>query len=504
VKRWRSAATIDKVPRVRRARRFLIATLVAAIPLLGCQRQAAAGKGADGAIFILIDALRADHLGCYGYARKTSPNMDALAGDATLFANAVSPAPWTLPTMGTIWTSLYPSVHGAVRPSNLEQWMRDKKNFRPVTSLHESRTTLAEVLQKAGFATIAYVDGSYPGAAFGFAQGFDEFVEDELYGIRLHTEALLDWLGRKHPERFFAYIHVVEVHSPYGPPGVPSEMIGRNDAHARHVLQVLAEERKRYPEFDFDPDYRGPANGSWEYLREMAAKGANVSPRDLEHVVALYDRGIAYTDDWIGKLIAGLKERGLYDRTMVVITADHGDEFLDHGHLEHGTTYYEEMMHVPLIVRVPGEGRGRRIEEQVGLVDLMPTMLDVLGVPHDLELQGLSLRPLLDGGSVPERPMFAEASMVPTLETALRTNDTKYIRYARGRGQELYDLKADPKEQTNLCPANPERCRPWAERVEAWRAEMQAAARRLAPAKPSPAAIDPNTRERLRALGYEE
>jgi arylsulfatase A-like enzyme len=491
------------VPGVSARRSFAIVVLLV-MAVLGCEREAQGGKAADGAIFILIDALRADHLGSYGYQRKTSPRVDALAADGTVFLNAVSPAPWTLPTMGTIWTSLYPSVHGATRPSNLEQWMRDKKAFRPVTSLHDSRTTLAEVLKKAGFATVAYVDGSYPGKAFGFAQGFDEFVEDDLYGIRLHTEALLDWLDRKRPGRFFAYFHVVEVHSPYGPPGVPAEIVGRNDAHARHVLQVLDEERKRYPEFDFDRDYRGQANGSWEYLRELAAKGANANPRDLEHVIALYDRGIAYADYWIGKLVDGLKQRGLYDRTMVVITADHGDEFFDHGRLEHGTTYYEEMMRVPLVVRVPGEGTGRRIEQQVGLIDLMPTILDVLAVRHDLEVQGLSLRPLLNGGWVPVRPMFAETSMVPTLETALRTNESKYIRYARGMGHELYDLKADPKETKNLCRPDATPCREWSDRVEAWRAEMRTAAARLAPAEPSPAVIDPNTRERLRALGYEE
>jgi arylsulfatase A-like enzyme len=197
-----------------------IALLLIAIPF-GCERDERAGKTPDGAIFILIDALRADHLGSYGYQRRTSPEMDALAADGSLFLNAVSPAPWTLPTMGTIWTSLYPSVHGATRPSNLEQWKHDRKNFQPATSLHDSRTTLAEVLKGAGFATVAHVDGSYPGAAFGFAQGFDEFVEDDLYGIRLHTEALLAWLDETRPQRFFAYVHVIGVHSPYGPLGSP-------------------------------------------------------------------------------------------------------------------------------------------------------------------------------------------------------------------------------------------------------------------------------------------
>jgi arylsulfatase A-like enzyme len=266
---------------------------------------------------------------------------------------------------------------------------------------------------------------------------------------------------------------------------------------------VLAEERKRYADFDFDPDYRGPADGTWEYLGQLRERGG-AERRDLDHLRALYDRGIAYTDYWIGKLFDGLKERGLWQRTMIVVTADHGDEFFDHGRIEHGITYYEEMVRVPLIVRVPGEGNGKRIEQQVGLIDLMPTILDVLAVRSELELQGVSVRPLIGGATLPERALFAEASMAPVLDAALRTNQTKYVHYAEQRGAELYDLEADPKETNNLCRGAAARCRPWADRVRAWRAEMREAARRLAPVPARPAVIDPKTRERLRALGYEE
>lgn len=480
-----------------------IATLLLLVPL-GCEPATRGDEPVEGAILILVDALRADHLGCYDYARETSPALDALAADGTLFLNAVSPAPWTLPTMGTIWTSLSPSVHGASRPSSLKGWMTDRKDFRPVTSLHESRTTLAEVLDVAGFSTVAYVDGSYPGATFGFAQGFDEFFEDDLYGVRMHTEALLDWLERKRGERFFAYVHVVEVHSPYLAPMVPRELAERDDEISRRQVELLREEGQRYQDLVPPSDYRGPANGSIAYLRELANKGRNADLHDVEHVVELYDRGIRYVDFWLGELIAGLKERGLYDRTVLVVTADHGDEFLEHGGLEHGRTYYEEMVRVPLVVRVPGRKNGRTIEQQVGLIDLMPTILDLLDVPHELELQGGSLKPLIEGGSIPERPMFMEASQSLLLDVGVRTNETKYIRYAQARAHELYDLSADPGETNNLCRHDPGPCRPWSERVDAWRAEMDAAVKRLAPLEPSAATIDDRTREQLRRLGYDE
>jgi arylsulfatase A-like enzyme len=484
--------------------RWRVVWLLAVALCLSCQKkeEPPAKPAARNVVFVLVDALRADHLGCYGYERETSPHLDALAADGTRFENAVSPAPWTLPTMGTIWTSLYPCVHGATKPSDLAQWMRDKKTFRPASSLHESRTTLAEVLSGAGFSTVAYVDGSYPGRVFGFAQGFDRFVEDQLRGIRLNAEALFYWLDRKRPEHFFVYLHVVEVHSPYSPPKVPLQFRGRKSAHARRVQRVLARERERYADFDFDPDYEGPADGSWDYLGKLRA--GDGTRRDLEHVVALYDRGIAYTDFWIGKLVAGLKKRGLYDDTVIIVTSDHGDEFFDHGRLEHGTSYYEEMMRVPLIVRVPGEGQGKVIRQQVGLIDIMPTVLDLVGVRHSLDLQGVSLRPLLDGAGAPERLMFAEASMVPALDAAVRTNHWKYIHWAGQRRQELYDLEADPRERHNLCAERLEPCAPWAREVQRWREEMKQTKARLALPPPEPAVIDERTRERLRALGYEE
>lgn len=478
-----------------------LAAVLLALVAAGCRGQSAEDAAPPtGAIVVVVDALRADHLGTYGYERATSPHLDALARDATRFDSALTPAPWTLPAMGTLWTSLYPSVHGAVRRSDEITYVLDRARFRPTGVLAEAHVTLAEVLREHGFATAAFIDGCYPGKVFGFGQGFDLVVEDELYGARLNGEALLAWLDATRPKRFFAYLHVIEVHSPYTPPGVPIELQGRDDEATRRVLQVLEEERQRYAQWNFDPDYTGTIDGSEPTLEPL--RTAAPPPRDAAHVAALYDRGIAYADHWIGHLIDELKRRGLYDQTVLVVTADHGEELFDHGRLDHSRTFYDEIMRIPLILRVPGRGIGTTSKVQVGLIDVMPTLLDVLRVPHAGTMQGRSLRPLLDGALFPDRAFFGEADQGYRL-VAMRTNQIKYVQDLQGRNREAYDLVNDPEERTNLCPGNPLTCAPYATAIAQWRSEMDKTKAALQVGPAPTAVIDDQTRERLKALGYD-
>lgn len=442
--------------------------------------------------------MRADHLGCYGYARATSPHMDALAADSTRFANAATSAPWTLPSLSTMITSLYPSVHGALRPSDTTKWALDRAHFTATDALDPSFTTLAEVLRGAGFRTTAFVTGAYPGSAFGFAQGFERFAENEYPGLRFKLDALFEWFDRERPAHAFAYIHTSEVHSPYTP---PPPFIPTADPKSQALAAGAAEERARYATIDFDRDYRGPVDGSWENLRAIRERRLDLTQRDLTHLIALYDRGIAYTDYWLGELVTRLRDHGLLDRTMLVITADHGDELFEHGGIEHTRTFYDEIMHVPLIVRIPGEGRGRVVSDQVGLVDVMPTILDVLGVPGPPSMQGRSLRPLLDGGSLPERAVLAEGSNQNARLRALRTLRWKYVFDGAGV-EELYDLAADPGEKRNLCARDKGPCMPWREQARVWETNLAGARTQLTPKAPAAATIDAETRERLRALGY--
>lgn len=467
----------------------------------GCQKSAvdeAAGTPPKGVVFVLIDALRADRLGAYGNPRNTSPNLDALAKQGTLFLNAIAPAPWTLPTMATIWTSLHPSVHGATRMSNLFA-----EDMRPVARLDDSRVTLAEVLKENGFQTAAFVDGSYCRKVFGMAQGFDVFRDAELPGIRLNVEAMFDWLDRTEPERFFAYVHTIEVHSPYAPAKLQPPKTQNQDEEWRRIGDVLAEERERYHTFDFNPGYEGPVGGYWTVVKKGPERrniGA-ISEADREQLFALYDRGVAYTDFWMGHLLQGLEKRGLLEDTVVVITADHGDELLDHGGVEHGETFYDEMIRVPLIMRVPNLAAGKVIEPQVGLVDLMPSLLDLLGIRHDLPLQGRSFAPVLKGEPYADAPVFSEASL-DARQRSVRTREWKYIESKVDR--ELYNLREDPRELVNVCERQQEICDDFARRLQAWQKQNAKVAKQVALPTAPAAEVDEETRERLRALGYHD
>jgi arylsulfatase A-like enzyme len=476
--------------------RACVRLLIAIVAIAGCGTRQ--GPPYENAIIVVVDALRADHLGCYGYDRPTSPSIDALAARGTRFAQAISPAPWTLPAMATLWTGLLPSVHGAMQASDMNAWIARAPRFRPTSVLDQSRTTLPEVLRAHGIDTAAFVAGSYPSAVFGMAQGFETFVDRGLFGPRMQVEALWSWLDQKPRPRFFAYLHVMSVHSPYQPPDADLRDMPAGKQRAA-ISAALAEEHRRWTELAFDPGYTGSIDGSWETLKEIRMKGLP-PPADLAHLAALYDQGIRYTDHWIGELADGLEARGLAGNTLLVVTADHGEELGDHGGLEHTRTFYEEVMRIPLIVDAPGLPSGQVVTTQVGLVDLFPTVLDVMGVFYDGPVQGISLRPALEGRPLPERDMVGEGSQVAG-RRALRTATHKFIVEKDGE-EELYDLRRDPAERQNLCVPDAAPCAPFRERLAAQEAASAAFQARANLPAPKTAVINDETRRKLEALGY--
>ena len=471
----------------------VVACLLAALVLGACAQPPPPAP--TNVVLVLVDALRADHLGCYGYARPTSPHLDALAAESTLFRDAVTAAPWTLPAMATLWTSLYPSVHGAIRASHMKGFSLDPERFRPSSRLESSRLTLAEILRDAGFATAAFIDGAYATSPFGLTQGFDARYEGNLDGLRPNVEALLEWLDRQQPAKFFTYLHTLAVHSPYVGPRLWSGTTERQILEAKQL-----EEERRYEAMSFDPTYSGWMDGSQRALGAIGRPGRTVSDADRAHLVALYDQGIAYADFWIGRLIDGLAQRGLLEQTVFVVTADHGEELLDHGGLQHGTHFYDEAMRVPLFMRTPGSPP-RVVTQQVGLIDVMPTLLELLGTDRVLDVQGRSLVPLIRGEALPERALFAEAPNFGGLR-ALRTERWKYIT-TPGTGT-LFDLQSDPHETVNLCASNRSACAPFARQMAEWQNANRAMAARLGFGPGAPARVDEALRRKLRALGYEE
>jgi arylsulfatase A-like enzyme len=463
--------------------------------LMGC----ADSSEIEGVVLVVVDTLRADHLGSYGYARPISPRLDELAADATRFAAASSSAPWTLPAMGTVMTSLYPTVHGAVARSDTGEWRRRREEFRPVSVLAESHLTLAEVLSGAGFETAAFVRGSYPTRIFGFAQGFDHFGDNDAPGIRFQVENLLEWLDERSPERFFVYLHVIEVHTPYQFGALaPKFHVRLPEDRLSRLLDSYREERARFRAFDSDPDYDGPLDGSLASVRALQDNPTAVRARERDRLISLYDQGVRYTDHWLGELLDGLRERKRFARTLLVVTSDHGEELFDHGSTGHGHSYYEELVRVPLIIRHPEAGHGEIVEEPVGLVDIMPTVLDLVGIEADPALQGTSLASVWRGEDLPKRSFFAEARGDPT-SGALRVGNWKYV---WGGGKRLFDLWSDPGEQKNLCREELERCRALSVQAYDLKQAFEDHAARPSQEQSQPAALDDDTRERLRALGY--
>lgn len=345
------------------------------------------GPGAPrprGVILISIDALRADHLGPYGYARPTTPFLDRLAARATVFENAFAQVPSTLPSHMSMFTGLYPSEHQVHPPSNV---------------LSDQIRTLPEILRKAGFRTFGHTEGGYVQGGYGFARGFEEWT-DTPYAHDTDVErtfrAGLDSLAKVRPdERFFLFLHSYTVHDPYEPPPAYRNLpwMGPRPAGA------------------FDPI--GPNFASYN-LQLLDA-----TPAAIEWYRGLYDAGIRYLDDQLAAFFGELERMGLDRDTVVILTADHGEEFGEHDRLVH-TQAYPECLHIPLIVVAPGRG-GARVARVVETVDYAPTIYDLAGVQAPPDLPGRSrladlgrTDPTLEGYAWAENKMngFEERAIV--------------------------------------------------------------------------------------------
>ena len=420
-------------------------------------------------IVLVIDALRPDHLGSHGYARPTSPNLDRLAERGARFEHAMSAANYTTASVPSIFTGLFPSVHGV---------------FAEGDRLDDGFLTLAERLRDLSYATAAFAPNPSLGRRFNFDQGFDLFDDKAL-----HNEETIPWKKFETAERIrkgalsfvdgvaaekpvFLYLHYRDVHGPYVPPP-PFDRVFV-DAAVESAAALSAAQREAIP----------------EYLRLEGA------PATLAHYLAQYDGEILYTDGRIGALLEALESRGRLRHAWIVVTADHGESFLDHGVWNHGNELYQEEIHVPLILVAPqGRGRGRRIGDLVSGVDLLPTLLEAAGAPPPAGVQGRSLLPLLDGARLPRTTLFAEGRG----RLAVRDGRFKLLRDADAGVWRQFDLAADPGERVDL-RASPGA--PIARLQEAGR-RFLAESRALAAGRPrTKVAIDADLERELRTLGY--
>jgi len=432
---------------VRRA--LLLATLV--IPAAGCADGAGAPGDPGGArnlIVISIDTLRADRLGCYGAERATSPALDAFAAGAVRFERAYAAAPWTLPSHVTMLSGLLPSVHGVDQPD-----LRPGRDTR----------LLAEVLRDAGYYTFAGTDGGWLGADFDLDRGFRAF-DDADVDFEARLDRALERIDAVHGVRpFFAFLHTYDVHCPYTPGAPYDGMFASDGARA-----IETEGRCGNPDFNL--------------LDLDAAEARFLADR--------YDGGIRRADDALGEFLAELEARGVLDDTVVVVTSDHGEEFLEHGRIGHEGSVYPELLHVPLVVRAPGVEPGVRAEP-VGLVDLVPTVLELLDVAPPDDLDGASLAGALRGEPASARPVHAELAWGRTL-AAWIDGETLFV--VSDERVERYDLASDPLAARDLSTDDAAT----AARIDALRARLRPASART----PLPALPGREAAEMLERLGY--
>jgi arylsulfatase A-like enzyme/Flp pilus assembly protein TadD len=425
----------------------LLLVLAIVIPCAaGAQKTA---RPALNVVLITIDTLRADHVGCYGYTQIKTPNIDRLAADGTRFERAFAVVPVTLPSHTTMLTGTYPMLSG----------MHDFS----VNKLSPAQPTLASVLKQAGYATGAVIAAAVLDSRFGLNQGFD-FYYDHFDFSRLDEKNLeemerpgnvvadvaLDWLGKTWPgknssKKFFLWMHLYDPHFPYNPP----------------------------------------------------------EPYKHEYAERPYDGEIAFADAQVGRLVRYLKEKGIYENTMIVLAGDHGEGLGEHGEKTHGFFIYNATMHVPLIIRVPGGPGGRTVADPVSLVDLMPTMLGAVGVEVPAQVQGKSLLARVGGGDAEmaerDRSVYGE-TFLPRIHfnwSELRGAENSKYHFIDAPRPELYDLAKDPGETHNLLGEK----KAVAEEMRAKLAAMirdYSAGKELA----EKTGLDPALMERLKALGY--
>jgi len=413
-------------------------------------------------VVYLIDTLRADKLEVYAPdTRVRTPGMSRFRRGATLFLRGQSQENWTKPSVATLLSGLLPWVHTANEGESV---------------LPASVRTLSELLGDAGFHTGAFVANGYVSGKFGFRQGWSTWRNYIREGRRTHARFVasdvLEWLDERPEDRpFFLYVHTIDPHVPYIPPD--------------DLLET------------YDPDpYDGPVDFTRdrELLEKIKVGSLTLDARDRRRLEALYDGEITYHDVHMAAILDGLERRGLADDTMVVITADHGEELFDHGSVGHGHSVWQELLHVPLLVRIPGLTDGRRpVPDAVGLVDVMPTVLDVLGRPIPEDVDGRSLLPLLRGAGSPA-PRVSVSGFMYGWRTAL-VGRYKLVQRTESRAM-LFDLEADPGEEDDLSER-----RPLVLRHVRGLLGLALAGEGHAH-RPESTEIDPETEAQLRALGY--
>lgn len=394
-------------------------------------------------ILLSVDSMAARHLGCYGYARKTSPVMDKLAASGVLFENVIAQTNWTKPSLASLHTSLYPSVHKT--DSRGETGDRTDEQARNRANILDARfRTMAQEFKEGGYATAGVSNGGYAHSFFGFSRGFD-YYENAGGGMKSSSYRMLQWVLRNPAVPFFAWIHAWDIHFPYmdRPP--------YNSMFSQQRAEIVLDAATRYRVNQGE--------------RRLAAS-------ELEFLEGMYDGAIKYVDDLLETFVEELQKLGLWKNTILAITADHGEAFLEHGFVEHTECLYGEVLQVPLILIGPGLEGGRRIQSQARLIDVMPTLLDFAGLSPQADVQGVSLTPWING-IVSNNLIAASETERGGGQVAISDGLHKLIKQKSSGRAELYDLMADPKESADIVNSSPEARAKMEDLLQSWEREAK-------------------------------
>ena len=393
-------------------------------------------------LLIVLDGASAGRMSAYGYDKPTTPEIERLAAQSVVFESAVSQAVYTIASIGSVLTGQYPERHQSVSFAD---------------RLPSSAVTLPGLLTLEGFTTAGFSGNAVVSSTFGLDRGYEEFqLAREREDYTGHGDSVLQsfssWLQENAERRFFAYVHFREPHFPYDPPPPYDTRFGPGDLFPKGLSEWK----------DVD------------VYNHAAARNENVSAQVLSRIRALYDGNMAFADHLVGKVLVELDSLGLSERTIVILTADHGEALFEHRFIGHNTQLYDESVRVPLLMRVPGVAPGK-VSQVVELIDLAPTILGLVGLgegPAVEEMQGRSVVPLLFGESLPPRPAFSR-TLWNKPRYSVQDRRDKFIWDSRTGGEELYDRSNDPREQVNLASGRSALSGFWRQQIFHWLREQE-------------------------------
>ncbi len=433
-----------RLARPSRRRRLLPGALILALGLVlaACRSQPPARPNV---ILIVVDTLRADFLGAYGFQGSISPALDALAAESVVFERCFAQSPWTKPSVASILTSLYPQVHGLTNHDG-KYWGAETTGLK-TGILPASAVTLAEVMKQSGYATAAIVGNSWLTESYGFAQGFDLY-DDSMNHLLVTfdqlTAAAMAWLDSRSGDAdapFFLYLHPMDVHAPYNAAKEDYDALVSSPSMGFNLR--LAESEVPYLR--------------WQNIERRPAWASDQLRHELTYWRTQYASGVRALDRRLAPFLDYLRESGLLDSSYLVFTSDHGEQLFEHGDWSHGQTLHDHQLHIPLMIRQPGaDGAGRTVPHIVEQVDLMPTMLSLIGADTG-GAQGRDVSPLLRRA--------AKGDLGASLATAthrrpnlysLRSERYKLFFDVQTGKAELFDLTYDPGEQRDVAPVEPE------------------------------------------------